>query len=436
MTHKEPIRTARGWIGATLLLMAGAAAAVAAAANSSGNGKSIAGLWDATVGYGDILVPFEFGIAQTANAVSGWFFNGDERITSDSGHFESGHLVLDFPSYGRRVDVQLGADGSLSGSYGPPAAGSTLRSYPFSARHAQPEHGGSGVKAPSIEGLWIVPAKAGNVGEKSWRFIVQQKGAAIRAAILRVDGDTGALTGHWQDGKFVLSHFDGARPLLLEVSPAADHTLAMVLRNSNGVNAALTGYRASDAKARGVPDAADPSAHTSVRDPNEPFQFSFPDLAGHVVSNSDSRFSGKVLVVDVAGSWCPNCHDEAPFLQSLYRKYHGQGLEIVTLSFEEPEQYANPIRLRAFVKDFGLEYTVLLAGTLDDLHARLPQAVDLDAYPTTFFIGRDGLVKSVHAGFAAAATGSFNTQLRKDFTATIEKLLAQKPPAPRVASLN
>jgi thiol-disulfide isomerase/thioredoxin len=433
MMHKPKPRDARGWIGAMLLV----AAAVAPAASDTPNGKtsSIAGLWDATVGYGDIQVPFKFGIAQTSSGVSGWFFNGDEHISSDSGRFESGHLVLDFPSYGRRVDVQLGTDGSLSGNYGPAAAGSTLRTYPFSARRAPTARSVAGVKAPSIEGLWIVPADSGKTGEKSWRFIVHQAGSAISAAILRVDGDTGALTGSWQDGKFVLSHFDGARPLLLEVSPAADHTLAIVLRNSNGTNAMLTGYRASDAEARGVPEAADPAAHTSVKDPNEPFQFSFPDLAGHVVSNTDSRFAGKVLVVDVAGSWCPNCHDEAPFLQSLYRKYHGRGLEIVTLSFEEPEQYANPVRLRAFVRDFGLEYTVLLAGTLDDMHARLPQAVDLDAYPTTFFVGRDGLVKGVHSGFAAAATGSFNTQLKQEFTATIEKLLAQKAPAPRVASL-
>jgi len=427
MMHKDQIRSARGWVGVLLLLMAAAAAAAP---------SSIAGLWDASVGYGDIQVPFKFGIAQTASGVSGWFFNGDERISSDSGHFESGHLVLDFPSYGRRVDVQFGADGSLSGSYGPAAAGSTLRTYPFSARRAPAVGRGARAKAPAIEGLWIVPSDSGKTGEKSWRFIVHQAGSAISAAILRVDGDTGALTGSWQDGKFVLSHFDGARPLLLEVSPGPDHTLAIVLRNSNGVNATLIGYRATDAKARGVPDAADPAAHTSVKDPNEPFQFSFPDLAGHLVSNTDSRFAGKVLVVDVAGSWCPNCHDEAPFLQSLYRKYHGQGLEIVTLSFEEPEQYANPVRLHAFVRDFGLEYTVLLAGTLDDMHARLPQAVDLDAYPTTFFIGRDGLVKAIHSGFAAAATGSFNTQLKQEFTVTIEKLLAQTAPAPRVASVH
>jgi len=434
MKHNAKIPGARAWISGVLLLLTGAAAA-AASDSSNSNAASIAGLWDATVGYGDIQVPFEFGIAQTASGVSGWFFNGDEHVTSDSGQFESGHLVLDFPSYGRRIDAQLGADGALSGSYGPAAAGSTLRTYPFAARRAAATHNVARIRAPSIEGLWIVPAEGGKSGEKSWRFIVHQTGAMIRAAILRVDGDTGALTGHWQDGSFVLSHFDGARPLLLEVAPAPENTLSIVLRNSNGTNARLTGYRASDAKARGVPEAADPEAHTRIKDPNEPFQFSFPDLAGHIVSNTDSRFAGKVLVIDVAGSWCPNCHDEAPFLQSLYRKYHGRGLEIVTLSFEEPEQYANPVRLRAFVRDFGLDYTVLLAGTLDDMHARLPQAVDLDAYPTTFFVGRDGLVKSIHAGFAAAATGSFNTRLKQEFTATIEKLLARKAPPPRVASL-
>jgi hypothetical protein len=60
------------------------------------------------------------------------------------------------------------------------------------------------------------------------------------------------------------------------------------------------------------------------------------------------------------------------------------------------------------------------------LHAKLPQAVGLDAYPTTFFVGRDGRVRAVHAGFAAPATGAFNADLKNDFTARIEKLLAER----------
>ncbi len=407
------------WL-ALFLLLAQVPSLRAGAATSA---TTLTGTWDAKVDYGAIQVPFKFGIAQTAAGVSGWFFNGDEKVVSDSGSFEAGHLLLEFPSYGRRVDAQLDAGGTLSGSYGPAAKGSTLRVYPFSAQRAAAIHSPAPAAVPSIEGLWIVAAESEKSGEKSWRFIVRQTGAHVRAAILRVDGDTGALTGDWQDGRFVLSHFDGARPLLIEVTPAPDQGITVLLRNSNGSDVPLRGYRLAAAKARGIADPADPTAHTGVRDPNEPFKFSFPDLSGQLVSNTDARFKGKVIVVDIAGSWCPNCHDEAPFLESLYRKYRARGLEVVTLSFEEPEQYANPTRLRAFVRDFGLDYTVLLAGTLDDLHARLPQAVDLDAYPTTFFIGRDGLVKGVHAGFAAAATGPFNVQVQQEFNATIEKLL-------------
>ena len=329
----------RNWIASLCALIVSTVAFARAPA-------PLSGLWDATVGVGAIQVPFQFGIAQKTGSVSGWFFNGEQRVLSDSGSFEGDHLVLQFPSYARQLDVRLNAQGELSGTYGPIAAGSSLRSYPFTARRTISDRATRSTHVPVIEGQWIVPSASTKAGEKAWRLIVRQSGTQVSAAILRVDGDTGALTGVWRDDKFVLSHFDGARPLLIEVTPAADHTLQVLLRNSNGEDTTLTAYRPADAQARGLPQVADPAEHTRLKDPKEPLQFSFPDLNGQLVSNTDSRFRGKVLVIDVAGSWCPNCHDEAPFLQALYRKYHARGLEVITLSFEEPEQFANPVRLR------------------------------------------------------------------------------------------
>ena len=61
-------------------------------------------------------------------------------------------------------------------------------------------------------------------------------------------------------------------------------------------------------------------------------------MDGKIVSNTDTRFKGKVVVAIVTGTWCPNCHDEAQFLVQLHRKYRDKGLEIVALDFEEPEQ--------------------------------------------------------------------------------------------------
>jgi len=85
-------------------------------------------------------------------------------------------------------------------------------------------------------------------GEKAWRLIVQQHGAEVSAAILRVDGDTGLLTGSYQDGKFVLSHFSGARPALMTITQLADGQLEVV---QNGKK--LTAIRSAEARAKGLP---------------------------------------------------------------------------------------------------------------------------------------------------------------------------------------
>jgi len=401
-----------------LLSLARAAAPVTA--------SSVSGLWDATVQVGALEVPFKLGIDAGAANATGWFFNGKEHVSSTSGSFNGAHLVLDFASYAKRLDATLTADGALEGVYTPTTPGSTVQPYIFRARRAAADTAATTDRAPDIAGLWIVPTQSGKAGENAWRFIISQSGVQITAAVLRVDGDSGSLTGTWTNGKVRLSHFDGARPSVIDVSPAADGALRLAVRDRSGADVTLTAYRPPQAQSKGLPDAADPALHTQVRDPKEPLQFNFPDLNGHSVSNTDPRFRGKVLVVDIAGSWCPNCHDEAPFLESLYRKYHARGLEVVTLSFEEAEQLANPVRLRSFIQQFSLTYTVLLAGTTDELHTKLPQAVGLDAYPTTFFVGRDGRVRAVHAGFAAPATGAFNTDLKKDFTTRIEKLLAER----------
>jgi thiol-disulfide isomerase/thioredoxin len=237
------------------------------------------------------------------------------------------------------------------------------------------------------------------------------------------------LSGTWHQGAVVLSHFDGARPSRFDITPGPNDTLHVVMHDSTDPDAVLTAYRPADAIAKGLPAATDPLQHTRMRDPSEPFQFRFPNLQGQLVSNTDARFRGKVLIIDVAGSWCPNCHDEAPVLEALYRQYRARGLEIVMLSFEEPAQLANPTRLRTFIRTYGIDYTVLLAGAYpDELQAKLPQVVNLDSYPTTFFVGRDGRVRAVHAGFASPATGHFNDALKRDFATRVEALLAEHAP--------
>lgn len=383
--------------------------------------QSLTGRWNCTVTVNGNEIPFRMEFSADGSAVSGNFFNGDERVPSTGGRLQEGSLRLYFDQYASRLEATIKED-ALEGRYGRDA-----RWYPFRAQRApatpaRVASADGGV--PNIDGLWEIPTRSSK-GESAWRFIVRQKGEEVSAAILRVDGDTGALTGAWRDGKFVLSHFSGVRPNLLEVTPAGDDTLTIV---QNG-RTTLTALRPASARAQGLGEPTDPFHHTAVKDASAPFTFAFPDIYGRTVSLSDARFRGKVVVVAISGSWCPNCHDEAPFLEELYQQYRARGLEVVALSFEEADQLKTLARLRAFIKQYRIDYTVLVPGEPGQLAEKLPQAENLNSWPTTFFLGRDGRVRGVHAGFAGRASGQFYTQTKREVAELVERLLAESTSA-------
>jgi peroxiredoxin len=380
------------------------------------SGQTLAGRWQGTVKVNGLEIPFQIELKNDSGNLQATLFNGEERFTSTSGRLAGESLVVKWDYFASTLKAVLRGNDELDGEYtrtrGEPYAFHARR---FTAARPALE------SIPYIAGLWEIHDVASSKGEAAWQFIVRQSDAGLSAAILRVDGDTGTLSGTFMNGKFTLSHFSGLRPALLEVTPQPDGTLKLVLNAKN----TMTAVRPAEARAKNLPEPADPSKHTSVKDASQPFHFSFPDLDGKLVSDTDARFHNKVVLINITGSWCPNCHDEAPFLAELYRKYRAQGLEIVGLSFEEADQLKNPTRLRAFLARYGIEYTVLLCGTTDEAKQKLSQAENWDAWPTTFFAGRDGRVRKVHAGFPSKASGDLYTKAAKEFTDEVERLLAE-----------
>jgi thiol-disulfide isomerase/thioredoxin len=426
------------------------AAAVPLWAHARGQ-SDVDGRWSATLSRDGSAIPFRLDISGTGNALKGTLYDGFTPYEgTTSGSFRDGKLVLNIEHYLTTITASL-QDGKLVGSVVSQSRAQATE-YAFEASRYVPATS-SPRDVPSIAGAWEIPLDTPtSKGERAFRFIVEQRGAEAAASILRVDGDTGAYSGSFKDGKWVLSHFDGSRPGVILVSKNPDGTLQIVQRSerperpatssSEGVKpygdsavadgryaATLTAYRSAVARAKGLPEPENYETHTTVRDPNEKFAFNFKDVDGNWISNDDQRFKGKVVLAIVTGTWCPNCHDEAQYLVELDRKYRAQGLAIVALDFEEPEQQASLARERAFVKQYGVKYTYLIAGAPAEMWEKVPQAVNLNTWPATIFIGRDGLVKSIHSGFASPASGEFHQQLKQEFTTKIEKLLAERPTA-------
>lgn len=401
-----------------------------ASANHPAPASSVTGLWQGTATVRGQQVPVRLQIQGSQAHLQAALLNGPERSPASSVLYQDGRLLISFNYFARTLQATV-ADGQLTGVFGLTThAPHGLPPVPLVLkRQTEAPSSSSG---PDIRGDWEISVSS-DKGESAWLLRVQPEApTSIRAVIQRIDGDTGSLYGSWDGHQYIVSHFTAAGPALYAIAPQADGTLRVsnliASQAVKGQSTNLVARRPSQARKENLAAPTDSTEQTRMKDPSAPFTFSFPDLTGNQVSSSDPRFHDKVVIVTIGGSWCPNCHDEAPFLESLYQQFHSRGLEIVDLSFEEEDQLQNPTRLRAFIQRYGITYPVLVAGTPDELNQKIPQAENLNCWPTSFILGRDGRVREIHAGFAGPANPQAHQALRQQVTSLVQKLLSESAP--------
>jgi peroxiredoxin len=426
---------------AALALLAGQFLLTAALLHAS-SPSAIDGLWEGTATVRGQQVPVRLQITGPASHLEASLLNGPERSPASSVTFQDGKLLLSFNYFARTLEANLAGD-ELTGTFGltSNAPHATPRVpvalHRGTANASSIETGPDSLSIPDIRGDWEI-AVSSNKGESAWLLRIQPSAdsgsrTTIKAVVQRIDGDTGSLYGFWDGHQYTASHFTAAGPALYSIVPQPDGTLRVSnLLASDALRAQsrdLIARRPVEARKENLAAPTQSTQQTRIKDPATPFTFSFPDLAGKQVSSSDPRFRDKVVIVAIGGSWCPNCHDEAPLLESLYKQFHSRGLEIVDLSFEEEDQLQNPTRLRAFIQRYGITYPVLVAGTPDQLTEKITQADNLNCWPTSFLLGRDGRVREVHAGFAGPANPEAHKALEEEVTATVQRLLAEPSPS-------
>ena len=205
------------WRSAGIAILFSSLSALMGVTQNTKLSNSVAGSWDASLTSHGVVIPFRLDIAGSGPDLKGIFYDGFRPYEgTTSATFQDGELVLKAEHYLTTITATL-KDGQLVGNMVSQSRDSTAE-YAFRAtRHV----GGANMAAavPAIAGSWIIPLDIpSSKGEKAFRLIVEQRGAEVAASILRVDGDTGAYSGTFKDGKWVLSHFDGSRPGVIEVA--------------------------------------------------------------------------------------------------------------------------------------------------------------------------------------------------------------------------
>lgn len=163
---------------------------------------------------------------------------------------------------------------------------------------------------------------------------------------------------------------------------------------------------------------------------NTPLEFKKNDIFGNEVSYPSEKWQNKVLLIQLFGSWCPNCIDETRFLKTLYEDFNEQGFEIISIGYEYPKETNDQIeRLKRYQQKFDIPYTILLGGEASKALAssHFPMLNGIHAFPTTILINGKGEIIEIHSGFNGPSTGLLFENYVNNMRSKIAEALKELP---------
>jgi thiol-disulfide isomerase/thioredoxin len=385
------------------------------------------GTWRATIERNDgKKIVFNFITKDSAGKKILYVINGKEHLLVDSIISRDDSLFIQMPFFESGFAAKLNSDGNLQGEWIKHYGKRILR-LPFEAEFNNKNR--FKVTEPSvanISGTWLSTFTS---GDRTSTFVTtfKQDGSHLSGAVLDPTGDFRFLDGVVSGDSLKLSTFDGGNAYLLTAKIDNQNTIS-----GGKFYAGATGVSEWTSERNDTASVTDNFNNANEPLSNTRLNFSFPDSkTGKMISINDDRFKNKVVVVQILGSWCPNCMDETKFLSDYYNKNHQRGFEVIGLAYERtPDFKASQKALMPFEKRLNVQYPILITGVaVGDTNLTqktLPQIKKIKAFPTSIFIDKKGYIRKIDSGFNGPATGEYYTKFKKEFEQFVEKLLAEE----------
>jgi thiol-disulfide isomerase/thioredoxin len=376
------------------------------------------GSWRGVIELQGQQLPFNFEVTKEGSAYKVFLKNAEEKLLQDEVSFEGDSVKITMLIF----DIELKAkilgnklEGTYAKNYDPDFK------LPFTAIHGE-----------DFRFAQLSDASVNFSGKYELEFndtkeaypsvgIFNQEGNHVIGTFLTPTGDYRYLEGNVVGGKLLLSTFDGNHAFLFSAQMIGD-SLKGDFYSGKQSHETFKGVKNKNAS---LPNA---ESLTYLKEGFDKITFSFPDVEHNMISPSDEKYSNKVLILQIFGTWCPNCMDETKFLSQWYHENHERGVEILGLAYERKDDfdYASG-RVRKMKEKLGVPYDFVIAGTNDKEKAAetLPMLNKVIAFPTTIFIGRDGKVKHIRTGFEGPGTGIYYGQFKERFNQIVNELLAE-----------
>jgi thiol-disulfide isomerase/thioredoxin len=355
------------------------------------------------------------------NAVTGYeayLRNGEEAILIDSVVWSGDSLRLPMPVFDTELVGRV-SDGRWEGAWRKNYADNYA--LPFAATYGDNYRFVENATEPTADfgGRWSV-----QFADDTLRAVGEftQDGARLTGSFLTSTGDYRYLAGNVKGDQMMLSAFDGEHAFLFHATPQEDGTLRGDFWSGRSYHTTWTAKRDEDAT------LADADQLTYLKEGYDRLAFTFPDLNGEPVSLDDPQYQDKVVLVQLFGTWCPNCLDETRFLTRWYDAHQAQDVAVIALAYEQKDDFDYAAaRVRKLVDKLDVNYDFLIAGTADKAAASrtLPMLNRIMSFPTLIVLDRNHNVHRIHTGFSGPGTGAHYDEFVQEFEAMMEGLLAE-----------
>ena len=398
--------------------------ALVALASCNNSTKLKTGIWRATILTAGGDLPFGLEIQQEGDGYHVRVINGDEKLKMDKSFIKDDSLHIPMEIFDAEIIAKVEGD-KLTGYWKKMRSDFTFIKGDFSAEHGKTYRFSDFNEAPKAtlankyDVLFLSADKQDSTQSVG---VFQTKGTQVQGSFLTTTGDYRYLAGDIVGDSLMLSCFDGTHAFLFKAKIEGD-------KLTGGFWSGVSGYESWTATKDDSAALPDVTKLTYLKEGYKTVDFSFANTDNKKVSISDDAYKGKVVVIQIMGSWCPNCMDESRFLAPWYKKNKDRGVEIIGLAYEKSTDtsFAFP-KIKRMKDRFGIDYQVLLAGTnnKEEASKTLPMLNRVIGFPTTIIIDKKGQVREIHTGFSGPGTGKYYDEFVSDFNRLIDKLLAEK----------
>ena len=375
------------------------------------------GVWRGEITAQNNQIPFNFDVKKTDGIYSITLINGDENLEIDDVNIIGDSLFFNMHIFDISIRAEMRGD-TLKGTYTKNyAEGYVL---PFKAVYGKKGRFDNVSSTEDFNGTWETTFYTQEGKETPAVGIFKSEGGLLKGTFLTKTGDYRFLDGYTEKDTMHLYTFDGNHIYKFKAFKESDSILKGEYWSGK------TSYKTFVSKRNDSARLPDANTLTYLKEGFDRVEFSFPDLDGKQVSLSDEKYKDKVVILQIFGTWCPNCMDETRFLSDWYRKNADQGVEIIGLAYEvKPDfNYARD-RVLTMKEKLDVPYDFLIAGTSTTQSASesLPMLNRVMSFPTSIIIDRNGEVRRIHTGFSGPATGIYYEEFVDDFNQFMKDLI-------------